>query len=194
MGTAAMRTALTCLLAAAHLSGCASAPAETATPGRRGEQMVRAGNGAYEMSLVLNRADAVFTDTIALDPLRAWAELPHVFGALGLPINAANAGTKELGVVAHTPRRIEGQRVSTFLDCGTGPTGTMYADSYQVHLWVASRILEGAGAGASRVQTIVRANARPRDTSGEPLACTSRGRLERRVLELLRQRAAGGDG
>lgn len=46
----------------------------------------------------------------------------------------------------------------------------------------------------ARTATTVQANARPRDTSGDPLPCTSRGRLERRVVELLQQRTAGSDG
>ncbi|MSR36109.1 MAG: hypothetical protein EXR95_05615 [Gemmatimonadetes bacterium] len=168
--------------------------ARVATPVSSGpvaDRVVRV-TGSYEMQMTLNRADAVFTDTLALDPGRAWAALPVVYDFLGLPVHTTNPGLKELGVVAHQPRRIEGQRLSTFLDCGISPAGSSYADSYQVYFWMTSRVIPRAS--GSRVQTTVQANARPRDTSGEPLPCASRGRLERRVVELLQQRTAGSDG
>jgi hypothetical protein len=169
------------------LAACA-APTTNTPPGPRQEEVVRTA-GTFDMELQLNRAGAIFVDTIPADPVRAWAHLPAVFDSLGLPVNRADVATRELAVVALQPRRIDGQRLSTFLDCGTGPTGSQYADSYQVYFWMSTRIVPYEG--GSRVQTIVQANARPRDRSGEPLPCSSLARLERRVVELLRARLAG---
>ena len=171
-------------------AACSAAPRETApaAPSRREEQVVRM-SGTFDMQMQLNRTAAIFGDTLAADPVRAWAHLPAVFEALALPVNRADVATQELAVVALQPRRIEGQRLSLFLDCGRSPTGGDLADSYQVYFWMSARVL--ARPGGSRVETLVQANARPRDRGGEPVPCNTRGRLERRVVELLRERLAG---
>ena len=82
---------------------------------------------------------------------------------------------------------MDGQRPSRFLDCGRGPMAN-YADSYQVYLWTDTQIIPGSG--GARVETVLRANAQARDTGGDPIPCASLGTLERRIVELLRERVA----
>jgi hypothetical protein len=147
------------------------------------------------MSMQLNRSDAVFRDTLALDAERAWLELPAVYRILGLPVHELVRAERRIAVNAFEPRRIEGERPSRFLDCGRGPTGGEYADGYQVHLWIESRLVAAASDPARvTVQSKLTANARPRAVSGNPVPCSSLGRLERRIAELLQAQVvpAGG--
>jgi hypothetical protein len=174
--------------------GACTPPSRPTAPGPRTEETLRT-DGSFTMSMQLNRSDAFFRDTVALDAGRAWTELPAVYGALGLPVNELVSAERRIGVVAHQPRRIEGQALSRFLDCGRGPTGGEYADTYQVYLWVETRLVASPSDPSSvTVQSKLTANARPRAVSGNPVPCKSLGRLERRINELVRARLvpAGG--
>lgn len=156
------------------------------------ERLVRTA-GSYETLIETNRREVVFVDSVALHPARAWAELPAVFSEMELPVSAADAARLELATVAHQPRRIEGGRLSDYLDCGRNPTGGAYADSYLVRLWVSARVVPDGE--RSKVETAVRATAQPRGLASDPLPCVSRGVIERRMVERLRDRvAAGRDG
>ena len=183
--------------AAAVMTAVVAAACASGSPnysGPRQEQVVRT-DGSFTMSMPVNRSDAVYTDTVRVNGARAWAELPVVYRTLGLPVNEADGANRRIGVVAFEPRRLEGQAVSSFLDCGRGPTTGEYADSYQVYLWVeTSLVFDEADPSRSTVRSTLRANARPRAIAGNPVPCQSRGLLERRIVELLVARTAPAGG
>ena len=175
------------------LAGCAPNPSPNRS-GPRTEDVVRS-TGSFDMSVQLNRTDAVIMDTVGVDPARAWTELPAVYQALGLPMNERDAARRRVAATAFQPRRIDGQLLSRFLDCGRGPTAGQYADTYQVYLWVETRVVsDGPDPSNGTVQTKLTANARPRAVSGNPVPCQSLGRLERRISELLHARLAASGG
>lgn len=181
----------TAAAALATLAACAP-PATANRPTAVGEQMMRVGTATEDLQIVMNRSGVVYVDSVPANLARAWAELPAVYQALGLPINGLDPTALELRVTGHQLRRIEGRSPSSFLDCGHGPMGGTYADSYQVSLTLRTRLAEQGGGTA--VHTTVQATARPRALSGEPLPCRSLGTLEKRVTELLRQRTGEADG
>jgi hypothetical protein len=176
------------------LLGACTPPSRPTAPARRTEETLRT-DGSFNMSMQLNRSDAVFRDTVALPAARAWTELPAVYRELGLPVNELVSADRRIAVVAHQPRRIDGQPPSRFLDCGRGLTAGEYADAYQVYLSVETRLVAApSDPSSATVQSKLSANARPRAVSGNPVPCFSLGRLERRITELLQARLvpAGG--
>ena len=186
-----MRGSARAALLAAALGACAPPP----TPNRPtavGEQVVRLATPNEDLQVTLSRSGVDYVDSVPSNPARAWAELPAVFGALGLPVNGLDPKALELRVNGFQVRRVGGKPPSAWLDCGHGAMGGTYADSYQVSLTLSTR-LAGKGEGTA-VHSSVQATARPRAVSGEPVPCRSLGTLERRVAELLRQRTSGADG
>lgn len=113
-----------------------------------------------------------------------WGVLPAVYERLGVPDHGAAPGERLYGSRNFRARRIEGERLSTFVDCGMGPTATPRADEYDVRMTVVTRVL-GSGDEGSRVETTVEAAARPRGVSGNAVDCASRGALESRIATLV---------
>jgi hypothetical protein len=128
---------------------------------------------------------------IRANPVAVWQALALVHHQLELPIAEANAreGVMRSGRF-RAPRRIDGQRLATFLDCGSTMTG-LRTENSDVYVEMTSVVREGAD-GSSRVATSVLATARNREgTSTAAVPCTSTGALEKRVATLLRERLGG---
>jgi len=111
---------------------------------------------------------------------RAWAALPAAYAAQGLVINATEVSLHAVADTFTARRTIGSVRVSSIIDCGTPPTGR-HADSVAVTMSVTSRLEPGQSSTVvtNTVAAIVR---RP---DGAPIACRSRGVLERRLFEAL---------
>lgn len=113
-----------------------------------------------------------------------WEVLPRVYEQLGIPEPGEDRARMTFGSQAFRARRVEGERLSRYIDCGMGPTAVPNADSYQVALTVLTT-LSRAGDGGTEVTTMVDANARPRAVAGNPIHCQSKGVLEMRVAQLV---------
>lgn len=112
---------------------------------------------------------------------RVWTAMPAAFAATGLTINATDSSAHAMGD-SLTARGMVGQlHVGDVVDCGTPPTGRN-ADSVDVTLFVTSR-LEPREPATTIATNTVQAVVRP--TEGTPIACRSRGVLERRLFEAL---------
>jgi hypothetical protein len=79
--------------------------------------------------------------------------------------------------------RVDGSRLSSFLDCGGGVAGPN-ADSYDVTLSLFVQ-LEGEGSASTLVRTVVDASAQSRYNLSDQIQCASFGTLERRVVGLI---------
>lgn len=124
---------------------------------------------------------------IVLAPLDSvWLALPGVYDLLGIPEAGAAPAEKLFGHRGFRARRIEGKRLSTYLDCGSGATAVPRADDYEVTLSLLTSLSEVA-TGGTMVLTTVDATAKPRATAGNPVHCSSKGTLELRLWELLVQ-------
>jgi hypothetical protein len=134
--------------------------------------------------------EVLHVDTVPLRPDRAWLELARAWNTLRIPVTGVDEERRRIGGSVLILGVIGGAKPSTWLDCGRGIAET-YADQYQVTFSMATRVqpLEGAG---STVESIIRATARPRDVSTEPFKCTSLGTLERRLAQMIRERAGAG--
>jgi len=172
-------------------SGCATS---AATPGlgRGNDQMLGVQTRSGNVGRVnLRTEDQTRLGELAVDYDRAWALLPEVLQGIGLSIGAIEP---EAGRVSHRGervRRINGERMSTYLDCGIGSTAQPYANLYEVALGYEVVMAHSQRSGIVEVEMRIEATAKPRDVSGNPLSCTSEGALERLVFTRLQAGASG---
>ncbi|MCY3613402.1 MAG: hypothetical protein OXH51_17905 [Gemmatimonadetes bacterium] len=146
-------------------------------PGER-RTILRVGN--YERLEIFNEP-GVGVRTIGVAAELAWRALGGVYGELGIPVTSSNPQTMELGNPGYSARRVGGDRMNTFVDCGSGLAGPM-ANLYDVTLTVSTR-LTAKGPQSTEVLTIVDAFGEPRAVSGNMVHCQSRGVLELRVAQ-----------
>lgn len=110
-----------------------------------------------------------------------WEVLAEVYERLGIPIGLSDPSQRLLGNQRYRGRAMEGRPLSQFMDCGRG-MGPPYADQYSVTMFVVTHLTHADG---TIVTTTVDGSAKPRDVRGDTVACSSKGRIERRVAELV---------
>lgn len=117
-----------------------------------------------------------------------FAAISAVFAELKIPVEASNAGAGMLrNLNAQISRRLGGEPLSRYLDCGRGFSGSN-ADIYRISLAI-SVWVEPATGDAERLLVAIAASGR--DPSGSHSAyavCTSRGALERRIAAMVQAR------
>ena len=170
--------AVSCLL-----SACSAATYQTSQIAVIRSMLTLAGSHETDPS-ILDR-EVLHVDTVALPPQRAWVELVRAWSTLRLPVNGADEANYRIGGSTLPLGPIEGNRPSTWLDCGHGLSDA-YADQYQVTFSMATRVVPLDS--GSTIQSIIRATAKPRDVSTDSFRCTSLGTLEKRIAEMIRQR------
>jgi hypothetical protein len=119
--------------------------------------------------------------------------LPQVYEMLGIPDHGVNPEGTQYGSLSFRARRIEGKRLSNYIDCGMGATAIPKADDYQVTLSVLTRLTPGED-GGTMVVTTLEATGKPRAVSGNPVYCQSKGTLEARLADLVVWVLVGGEG
>ena len=130
--------------------------------------------------------------TIAAKPELAWGVLGGIYGQLGIPVEASNPQTMEIGNTGYRALRVGGERMSAFFDCGRNMTGQL-ADQYDINLSVIT-VLSAKEPDSTQVLSVVDANARPREVSGNRVHCESRGVLELRIAQLVAEALGIGSG
>ena len=129
----------------------------------------------------------------SMSPGEAFAHLPAIHDSLGMAPDIRDDDRRVVGKSRFNPRRLDGDRMSTFLDCGYGVTAEPYADIYDVFMALQTRVVENES-GGSLVETVVVAEADPRQTRGDPVRCTTEQELEKRIVKALRDRAGTASG
>ncbi len=177
-------------IGAVLLVGCATAPAVSTveTPAKRRE-IVAVGEQVVLLEPTVART---LREDLAIPAERAWALLPLAYEAVGLPLTTLDSERRLIGAGGvRAQGRLGGAWLSRYVDCGTASTGLANADSYAVTLDVVTQVdgsADGANAGLS---TAIRASGRPASMStSNPVNCVSRGTLERRLAEIVREKAA----
>ena len=132
--------------------------------------------------IILQTEGSTSEQAIAAPADDVWGALVATFESLGIPFSEV-AGTRTVENRGYPARRIDGQRMSRFFDCGSNVTGEI-ADSYRVTVSIRSSV-EATSMGTSVVHTELDAVAVARDTRSGELHCSSKGTLERLIGERL---------
>jgi len=136
----------------------------------------------------------ILLDTLGIaQPIRGardsiFTALSAVFAELKIPVEASNTDTGMLrNLSAQISRRLGGEPMSRYLDCGRGFSGNN-ADIYRIALAI-SVWVEPASGEAGRLLVAIAATGRdPSGSRSAFSACTSRGALERRIAAMVQAR------
>ena len=162
-----------------------SARAPVIQPGAEPPPVVLTGPGSTD---VRTSPDVRAVEGVVPVPLdTAWMRLPAAWDALGIPVRQADPR----GVTLRSDRfrarsNMGGAPMRENVDCGYSMAGPR-ADLWDVYLNVTSALRPEGGPDNTRISSVITASARPRDGSGtQPVTCTSTGRLERLIVERIR--------
>jgi len=187
-GARAWRSARIGITATLMLSLGACAPRKTPPPAATTRATLGVGFRDSDASTTVelrHQADVGET-TVPAAVTDVWAVLPAVFEQLEIDLTFVDAGAGALGNEGYRARRVEGERMSRWLDCGRDLIQAN-ADAYDVTLSVMVQLIVTPD-GLTTVRTIVDAYARGRGVSGGSIHCVSWGALERRIPELVMDR------
>ena len=162
------------------LAGCASSNGPNASPDRSTVRVTGAGD------LRMAAMDQTTDVKISFPVGKVWHALPAAFEQLGIPITQADDATHTIANGGLKLRRQLGSTpLSRYIDCGTTQIGEN-ADSYDVYLTITSRVDEEASSGLSVMHTTFEAMARPIAFSRDYARCSSKGELEKRLVEAVK--------
>ncbi|MEZ4416255.1 MAG: hypothetical protein R3E10_10970 [Gemmatimonadota bacterium] len=183
MPTAIVRTQalpLAALTPLVLLAACAGGRAPGSSGPAPTESTLRIGSsGRIEMRTEVSVGERSFG--VPADGV--WEVLPEVFEHLDVPVTIQDRAALQTGNAGYLARRVEGKRLSTYLDCGISLSGVL-ADVYDVTLQLLVQ-LRPTGASDTDVVVTIDGLAEPRSTSGTPVHCTSKKVLEERFTELV---------
>lgn len=171
----------TVLIALTAAGACASSGADTATLPEAASPVRISGPRGGIGSTEIHNDPRIVSRTVAAPLDSVWAALPAVYRALQIEGAAPDSAQLRYGAVDFTPRRIAGNRLSRFIDCGMGTTAMPKADEYDVTMSVITRLAAG-DAATTVVTTSVTATAKQRAQSGNAVYCHSQGTLEADIV------------
>jgi hypothetical protein len=174
------------LAAALSVASCAAAPnsAPRANVSTLGVEQ-RDGNSR---TVDLRHEPGVGQATIPGSLNAVWGVLPAVFEQLEIEVSLLDASAAAIGNRGYRARRVDGQRMSRWLDCGRNNVRAN-ADEYDVTLTVIVQVV-GATDEGTTLRTTVDAYARDRSQGAGSVHCLSMGTLERRIPEVVMERLA----
>lgn len=117
----------------------------------------------------------------------AWPALKTVYQELKIPTPEVSETARTLRNLRFVvSRRLGGQRLSRYLDCGRSASG-LNANTHRLELEIASRVVP-LGQGKSRIDTeITGIGINMEGTSNNRVLCTSNHQLELRIAERVRE-------
>ena len=142
------------------------------------ERVIAADNqGAFRTTVTPNAKVLV-----PAPPGRVFEVLGAVYKELDIPITTNDPATGRVGNTDFwKSRKLGGQAISTYLNCGDSITGPA-ADNYRVYISLLSAV-RPEGNGGSELETAFTATARNMEgTTADRVACGTTGRLEERIL------------
>lgn len=173
-------------------SACATAPAGDGiitTPGT--PVTTRVLTDAGNLSVQSNADQRISSQWVRAPMARVQQALPAVYESLGIPMSSTQEGEAlrfvNDGIVVN--RRLGGQRVSEYLNCGSTPIGTNMADASTVQIRMIT-VVRGSETGTElRTQMVGTAYSRAGGSgSGAGAPCRSTGKLEERIAQMVTER------
>lgn len=179
--------------AATLLAACASGAADgdIRTPSERTISISTPDN-AVNADIRMTRDEYLARDALLAPRDAVWAAVADAFEEVGLPAPQLDETRWTASVENHVVRRRLGdQRLSRYLECGSGMTGA-YADERRIYMTVTMQLQEGETAEETTIMTRVTAVAeQPSGVSGT-MSCSSRGSLEQTLANALQLEVLGG--
>lgn len=177
-----MRRLLTAALLAAALT---PASATMATPLAAQAPQARAVLPGIEGPILLDTIGLAYP--IAGNRDAIYTALTQVFAELKIPVQASNPKAGMLNNLnADIARRLGGEALSRYLDCGRGFSGPN-ADYYRITLAVSAWVEPATGDPKQLMVAIAASGRDPSGTRSYYSQCTSRGALEKRIAERVQQ-------
>jgi hypothetical protein len=162
---------------------CSSAGVPAQGSGESVRVISRAGGAPLE---VRTAAETITPYSLEAPADQVWQVLPQVYEKYGIELSLLDPERKMIGNTRFRPRRIDGTRLSQFFECGRGMTATPNADRYDVTVFLVTTVRED-DPETSTLLTEVNASAKPRDVSGSTVHCASKGTVELRIADAVRE-------
>lgn len=176
-------TTMLSALAIAALAGCASSRTPEVSDGPAITQSTRVvgHNSSMEMQTSSSVARGVVMVHNSLG--NTWKALIAAYDSVGIPVTSSNPGEGVLGNEGlRVRRRLKDVPLIRYLDCGSTQGGPS-AETYDITLVIRTH-LQPTPEGI-RATTLMQATGRPVSLAGNTINCTSTGRLEARIGDLL---------
>ncbi len=119
--------------------------------------------------------------TLEMPAETVWGVVGGVYAQMEIPVEQADPRAMQIGTQGYSARRIERDRMNTFVDCGADLAGPL-ANQYEITLAVVTR-LTAKDPENTEIVTMVDGYGRPRAVSGNVIHCQSRGELEKRIAQ-----------
>jgi hypothetical protein len=177
------------VLVALAAAGCA--PPHTPPPPRPAPDLrtIVIDGGVRTSETKVRQEGSIGEIRLLANPSQVWAVLPGVFQKLDIDVTTVDPDDGVLGNVAFRTRSVEGQRMSHYFDCGSG-LPSILSDTHTVTLAVLIHLFPEPN-GVTVVKTTLDAFSSDRALSGNATHCVSRGRLEQRIADLVRESVEG---
>lgn len=180
------RLTIRMLVACLVTSGCAASTSSSdGSIGRSGESIVRVEGQFGVMTTDVSTDDQTQSGEIPADIDIVSSQIPALLEELGLEVGFVNDSQRTVGHAGARVRRIDGERLSNFLECGMGVTAQPYANLYSVTMAYEVQLRPGVSGSGTTVEMRIEGSAKARDVSAAPVRCTSKGTLEALVFEWL---------
>jgi hypothetical protein len=176
-------------LALMALTACASGGASAPAVQTSGSTTRSATTGIEGVGRVtINRTTEADVVSVPYDADAVFRILPSLYDSLGVQVNTVDPAKKTVGNAGYKIRNRLGKiPLSMYLDCGGSTQIGPNADSYDVYLSVLTTVTS-AGAGASKIGTLVEAQARPATYNQAYSPCNSKGLFEQKLAQLITKR------
>ena len=177
------------LLGSLLVAGCG--PEHTAPPPRPAPDLrTIVMDGTARRNIVDFRQEASVGELrLFADPPEVWAALHSAFDELGIEVTTADIDAGVMGNRGYPARNVEGRRMSNYFDCGSG-LATQLGGNNVLMLGVLVHV-RAEPKGVTVMRTTLDAFMHDRAVSGPATHCVSRGRLEQRIAELVKEQVEG---
>jgi len=174
-------------------SACASSSGTTVSPGAAATTTTRIGTAeGRTVGVATTTGGEEMSATLQVPVERTWELLPLAYADLEIPVRLQQQGTRTIGNTDFRVRRvIGGERASRYLNCGSA-SGGPNADTYQLTINIVTQAREAAN-DASTVTTRLTATAKSPNYAGAVATCSTTGRLERRIADMVAELARRGE-